>query len=226
MAAISPQHLVGRFTEAARRPGRAIALATVVLWSAIVVAVISFGSSGDRSRSSEGAVSSAIPAVIAAPPGERTTFSQPLPVDTELGRRAADFASGLRTGRPFGWIVAPSVGLYRRVYEGGAQRTLLKGPVHYPRTSVPGEQGLVALAGDSRADEDPFRRIGSLEPGDPIYMRMVYGTVRYEVQTRTAADRTDTSVFATPGDRLVLTRPASSGDPDRRSVVIAVPAAP
>lgn len=226
MTAISPQDLVGRLAAAARKPGRAIALATVVLWSAIVVAVISFGSDGDGSQSSDGGASSAIPAVIAAPPGERSIFSQPLPVDTELGRRAADFASGLRTGQPFGWIVAPSVGLYRRVYEGGAERTLLKGPIHYPRTSVPGEQGLVALAGDSRADDDPFRRIGSLEPGDPIYMRMVYGTVRYEVQTRTAADATDTSLFERGGDRLVLTRPASSGDPDRRSVVIAVPAVP
>ncbi len=226
MAAISPQHLVGRLSAAARKPGRAIAVATVVLWGAIVVALLSLGSDERRPPSADAATSAAIPAMIAAPPGERSTFSLPLPIDSTLGRRAASFASGLRTGQPFGWIVAPSVGLYRRVYEGGAARTLLKGPIHYPRTAVPGEQGLVALAGDARAPDDPFRRIGSLQPGDPIFLRMVYGTVRYEVQTRTAADSTDTSVFGRSDDLLVLTRPASSGDPNRRSVVIAGAAGP
>lgn len=87
-----------------------------------------------------------------------------------------------KTGRPIGRIVLPTLHRHYVVVQGTDETTLRKGPGHYPATEFPGEGGTVAIAGHRTTYLAPFRTIDQLKAGNPIVMKMPYGTFTYRVE--------------------------------------------
>lgn len=143
--------------------------------------------------------------------------SYPTPADRraiarvkERGRRVAilaeRFGRQVETGQAIGRIIAPDMaGLDMVVVEGTDTASLEKGPGHYPETPMPGAPGTVGIAGHRTTYLAPFRHIDSMKPGDPITLKMPYGTLRYRVEKTAVVDPSDVGVVREVGyKRLVL----------------------
>jgi sortase A len=87
-----------------------------------------------------------------------------------------------RTGKPIGRIELPTLHRHYVVVQGTGEGTLRKGPGHYPGTRFPGEGRTVAIAGHRTTYLAPFRTIDQLKPGNPIVLKMPYGTFTYSVE--------------------------------------------
>ncbi len=128
-----------------------------------------------------------------------------------LRARAAAFRQSLRDGRAFGRIIVPRLGLNMVVIEGTSEGDLEKGPGHYNarsgrRTSVPGQGGVIAIAGHRTTYLHPFRHIDALRPGDGITLVMPYGTFRYRVYYHRVVDSREWRILRRrPFEKLVLT---------------------
>ncbi len=109
-------------------------------------------------------------------------------------------------GRAFARIQVPRLGLSTVVVEGTDYwSSLSKGPGHYPNTAVPGLGRTVAIAGHRTTFAAPFRHIDELEAGDPITLRLPYGTFSYHVVRHRIVDNGDWSIIRNVGhDQLVL----------------------
>lgn len=127
----------------------------------------------------------------------------------DVGRgeqRAAAYRRGLRPGDAAGRIVVPRLGLSSVFVEGTSTKDLARGPGHYPITALPGLGGTVAIAGHRTTYLQPFRHIDDLRAGDPITVRMPYGTFGYVVTGHRIVDDTDWSILKRrPYEQLVLT---------------------
>jgi sortase A len=123
-----------------------------------------------------------------------------------LGILARRFAATAETGQPIGRIEAPAMdGLNAVVVQGTDTASLQRGPGHYPETPFPGQGGTVGIAGHRTTYLAPFRHIDSIEPGDPIVLKMPYGTFEYRVEKTTIVDPSDVGVVKKVGyERLVL----------------------
>jgi sortase A len=123
-----------------------------------------------------------------------------------LGILARRFAATAETGQPIGRIEASAMdGLNAVVVQGTDTASLQRGPGHYPETPFPGQGGTVGIAGHRTTYLAPFRHIDSIEPGDPIVLKMPYGTFEYRVQKTTIVDPSDVGVVKKVGyERLVL----------------------
>jgi sortase A len=86
--------------------------------------------------------------------------------------------------------------------------SLRKGPGHYHGvTKLPGQGGVVGIAGHRTTYEAPFREVDALKSGDRITLRMPYGRFTYEVTGHRIVPSDYTGAFATDpsgAERLVL----------------------
>jgi sortase A len=108
-------------------------------------------------------------------------------------------------GDAIGEIILPSLDERYYVVEGTDTGNLRKGPGHYPKTSLPGERGTVAIAGHRTTYGAPFRDIDQLKRGQEIILSMPYGRFVYRVQKTQIVD--DSALWITDPvgyDRLVL----------------------
>ena len=108
-------------------------------------------------------------------------------------------------GDAIGEIILPSLDERYYVVEGTDTGNLRKGPGHYPKTSLPGERGTVAIAGHRTTYGAPFRDIDQLKRGQEIILSMPYGRFIYRVQKTQIVD--DSALWITDPvgyDRLVL----------------------
>jgi sortase A len=108
-------------------------------------------------------------------------------------------------GDAIGEIILPSLDERHYVVEGTDTGNLRKGPGHYPKTSLPGERGTVAIAGHRTTYGAPFRHIDQLKRGERIILSMPYGRFVYRVQKTEIVD--DSALWITDPvgyDRLVL----------------------
>ena len=88
----------------------------------------------------------------------------------------------VRTGDAIGRIVIPRISASYDVVQGDDDRSLQKGPGHYPETALPGLGRTVAIAGHRTTYLAPFRHIDALRPGDQIIVEMPYARFTYVVQ--------------------------------------------
>jgi sortase A len=93
-------------------------------------------------------------------------------------------------------IDIPKINLDMVVVQGVSAADLQKGPGHYPSTPSPGQPGNVGIAGHRTTYLHPFRHLGQLRPGDPIYLTTPQG-IRYTYLVVR-------SFVVLPGNRAVL----------------------
>jgi sortase A len=123
-------------------------------------------------------------------------------------------------------IEIPSLNLNTIVVEGVSAKALAAGSGHYPNTPLPGEQGNVAIAGHSGMNGKPFNKLGSLRPGDLIFLETPIGRHTYEVVAPAKGQRNpwitnpfDWSVVApTAEPSLTLTTCHPAGSAKQRMV--------
>jgi sortase A len=163
------------------------------------------------------------PPAASAPAARHTAQPSSARAGTLLGRLAkapavdvVDVAHRLATsfarehrghdGQALGRIVIPRFGLSEIFVEGTDYwRSLTKGPGRYAMTSYPGLGRTTAIAGHRTTWSAPFRHIDELRAGDPITLRMPYGTFVYRVQRHEIVDNGDWSIIRPVGyDELVL----------------------
>jgi sortase A len=79
------------------------------------------------------------------------------------------------------------------------------GPGRYPSSAMPGEPGMVAIAGHRVTYGAPFYELDILEPGDEIHLETDYGSFAYAVTDQAIVDPQDTWVLDPEHGDLVLT---------------------
>ena len=121
-------------------------------------------------------------------------------------RLAVVWRDQLDEGDAVGRISFPTLDRRYVVVQGTKTGTLRKGPGHYPKTSIGGEGGTVAIAGHRTTYGAPFRTIDKLKSGQPIVLDMPYAKLTYTVErTRIVAPTALWITDRVPGaERLVL----------------------
>jgi sortase A len=110
-----------------------------------------------------------------------------------------------KSGEPIGKIKLERLHKTDVVVEGTDLGDLRKGPGHYPKTTLPGEGGTVAVAGHRTTYGAPFRDVDRLKPGDAIVMDMPYGRFTYSVDRTKIVPPTATYITRRVGhEQLVL----------------------
>jgi sortase A len=123
------------------------------------------------------------------------------PAEAAAAVRAAAwrFRASTHEGAAIGRIVVPRLGLDMVFVNGTNSSTLRKGPGRHPTTFMPGEGGLVYIAGHRTTYLAPFAHIDRLQPGDRIRLEMPYATVVYAVTSHRIVDDEDLSVLRSRG---------------------------
>jgi sortase A len=138
-----------------------------------------------------------------------TIAPAPAPQQTateRVAQLAITLRGAARAGVPVARVSVPRIGGSWVVVQGVGAGPLAKGPGHYPTSSLPGRPGTTAFAGHRTTHGAPFRRIDELERGDPIVVRMPYGTFTYRVEGRKIVAPDAVGVLRDVGrPRLVLT---------------------
>lgn len=90
--------------------------------------------------------------------------------------------------------------------EGTEDKTLRRGPGHYPDTKLPGEGSTAGIAGHRTTYLAPFSDIQKLKAGNKIIVEMPYGDLTYNVQKHEIVTPDRTEIVDPVGyDRIVLT---------------------
>lgn len=116
----------------------------------------------------------------------------------ELHRVAARYRARSRRGDPIARLRVSRLDIDMILLEGSDQDTLRLGPGRYRPSAMPGEGRLVYIAGHRTTYSAPFSHIERLRPGDPIEVRVPYGTFLYEVTGHRIVDDNDLSVLRSP----------------------------
>jgi sortase A len=120
-----------------------------------------------------------------------------------LAHRFADQAT---EGEAIGRLIVPGMDTDVVVVQGTETASLQRGPGHYPDTAFPGEGETIGIAGHRTTYLAPFRHIDDMERGDPVTVKMPYGTFTYRVQKTEIVDDSAVGVVRDVGyERLVLT---------------------
>jgi sortase A len=114
--------------------------------------------------------------------GETAAVASIKDMKKRIARVAAAERKRAREGQPIGRIQLPTLHRKYVVVQGTSEGTLRKGPGHYPGTEFPGQGKTVAIAGHRTTYLAPFRTINSLKRGNPIVLKMPYGTFTYSVE--------------------------------------------
>lgn len=116
---------------------------------------------------------------------------------------AASYRRTLGEGDPIGRLRVPRLGLDVVFVFGTEDPTLRTGPGLHRSTRLPGQGGLIYLAGHRTTYQAPFAHVERLRSGDVATVETPYGTFRYEVTGTRIVDDQDLSVLA-PTAREVL----------------------
>jgi sortase A len=139
-----------------------------------------------------------------------------------LAARARALAASRRDGQAVAELRIARIGLRAIVVRGTTAADLRQGPGLIASAPLPGEHGTTAIAGHRTTYGAPFRRLDALRRGDPITLRLPYGSFRYRVEGRRIVAARDLSVLRRVGhDRLVLSACHPLFSAARRIVVLA-----
>ncbi|SRR5712692_3924352 len=117
----------------------------------------------------------------------------------ELATAAARFRRRARIGQPIGRIRIPRMSVNMVLVNGTDHDTLTKGPGRDPRTYMPGQGGLVYIAGHRTTYLAPFSHIDLLRKGDRVTIEMPYATFVYTVTGHRVVPADDLAVLHSHG---------------------------
>jgi sortase A len=139
--------------------------------------------------------------LAAAPASAPRAAEDPAPV----GPLAARYRAALREGDAVGRLRVPRLGLDAVLVLGTQDETLRDGPGIHRSTRLPGQGGLIYVAGHRTTYDAPFAHVDRLRAGDLATVELPYGTFRYRVTGTKIVDDDDLSVLApTPHEILRL----------------------
>jgi sortase A len=113
------------------------------------------------------------------------------------------YARTLHTGDPVGRITIGRIGLKMVVVQGTDHESLKKGPGHYIDSGLPGEGGLIYVAGHRTTYLAPFSDINNIQVGDYIKLQVPYGTFTYRVLRHYVVASTDLDVLKNHGKEIL-----------------------
>lgn len=138
---------------------------------------------------------------------------------------AADFAKRrpLAVGHAAAIIQIPSLGVDEMVIESDNVEGLRGGPIHDPRTPLPGAEGNALVIGRRSRFGGPFAHLDRLKVGDQIVVQAknIPVTAFTVVCTQTVAGGESSFAAPSSGRRLTLVTAAGGLVPSRRVVVVA-----
>jgi LPXTG-site transpeptidase (sortase) family protein len=139
-----------------------------------------------------------------------------------LAERAADYRADLGLGDEVGRISFPSSDAPVLVLSGLTPSTLDRGPGWFQRSMLPGQGGMVYVAGHRTTRGAPFQPVGRLRAGDAVRFDLPYALATYVVTRRAFVNQRDVGILSQRRDTEQLrlqtsTVPASS----RRLIVFA-----
>jgi sortase A len=120
-----------------------------------------------------------------------------------IGPLARRYRATLGEGDAVGRLRVPRLDLDVVVVLGTEDATLRDGPGIHRTTRLPGQGGLIYVAGHRTTYDAPFADVDRLRAGDVATMELPYGTFRYEVTGTRIVDDDNLSVLA-PTDREIL----------------------
>ncbi len=140
----------------------------------------------------------------------------------ELVSNLAPIGGAIPAGSPVAVLQSDAIGLDQVVVEGSRSTQLREGPGHVVGSPLPGQPGNAVIAGRRMLYRGPFRRLGSLRPGDRILVTTGQGVAHYVVTETQHLPPGDGSFVQDHGDnRLTLFTSSSSWSSDGRTVVTA-----
>ena len=106
------------------------------------------------------------------------------------------------TGEEVGLLSLPTLDEVLPIVEGVDEDELEKGVGHYDGTAFPSQEGQIVLSGHR---DTVFRRLGELELGDELEVKMPYGTFTYVIEKSEIVDADDRTVINPNIDEELLT---------------------
>ncbi len=108
------------------------------------------------------------------------------------------------TGEVVGLLSLPKIESELAIVEGTDPDELAKGVGHYKGSYYPEQGGQIVLSGHR---DTVFKRVGELELGDELVMKMPYGKAAYEIVNTKIVDADDTSIITLQDqeEELILT---------------------
>jgi sortase A len=125
--------------------------------------------------------------------GEYLHLPSPLPTRVEVDRANAESLrmSG-REGFPLGRLEIGAIGREVMILEGTEDETLRRAVGHIPGTSLPGQDGNVAIAGHR---DTYFRGLRNIQKDDEITLTALNGSYRYRVDLIRVVEPEDVEVL-------------------------------
>jgi len=105
-----------------------------------------------------------------------------------------------REGFPLGRIEINAIGLEVMILEGVGVETLRRAVGHIPGTSLPGQEGNVAIAGHR---DTFFRPLRNIHKDDEITLTTLSGTHHYRVESTTIVEPEDVAVLDDSGAAIL-----------------------
>ena len=124
-------------------------------------------------------------------------------VRKEIALEAAAYRSSLTRGGPVGRLKIGRIGLSMIVVQGTDDGSLEKGPGHYIGTKLPGQGGLIYIAGHRTTYLAPFSDINDIRVGDYVTFELPYATFTYRVFRHYVVAADDLAVLVDHGREIL-----------------------
>ena len=123
----------------------------------------------------------------------------------DVRREARRYRLASDEGDAVARLEVPRLDLEAVIVNGTSSGDLRRGPGRHLETSMPGERGLVYVAGHRTTYGAPFSDIDKLRRGDSIFLELPYASLEYKVMSHRVVDDNDLSVLQSEGrEELVL----------------------
>ena len=136
-------------------------------------------------------------------PPVKVHVADPARAAAAIARESRAYRLSLHTGDPVGRLQIGRLGLNMIVVQGTDHETLKKGPGHYVDSRLPGEGGLIYVAGHRTTYLAPFAHINDIRNGDYITFTLPYATFSYRAVRHYVVAATDLSVLKNHGVDLL-----------------------
>jgi sortase A len=136
-------------------------------------------------------------------PTVKVSVRNPASAATALAEEAGTYRASLHVGDAIGRLKIGRIGLNMVVVQGTDEATLKKGPGHYLTTALPGEGGLIYVAGHRTTYLAPFSHINDIRSGDYMTFTVPYGTFSYRAFRHYIVKADDLSVLVNHGREIL-----------------------